>query len=206
MYADQHLVRYFPFVSCVMFVEFLQRHLAICAQIDLPQMVKRDPGFWNVISIREPHRPLPDCSRFRSYQTVICYDIVGTDGPDPAELVFAPNHRHLAGIFDFADERPGQPLLVHCWAGQSRSTAVALALMVRAMHLAGGSREEIVQVAIPLLLEIRPCAAPNPLVLRLGLGEFLAHEHAEVLAGLLVNHPAIYSNYYPGASPGCGHG
>ncbi len=164
-----------------------------------------DQGFWHVISIREPQRPLPDFRPFRSFHTVICYDIVGTKGLEPEELVFAPSQRHLAGIYDYADEIPGQPLLVHCWAGQSRSTAVALALMVRAMHLEGGSSEEIVQEAIPLLLEIRPCAAPNPLVLRLGLGEFLAHEHAEVLAGLLLNHPAVFSNYYPGASPSSGH-
>jgi predicted protein tyrosine phosphatase len=184
-----------------MFFPFLNRHLNICAQADLPRIGRRDPGFWHVVSIREPQRPLPDFRPFRSCHTVICYDIVGTEGLAPEELVFAPNHRHLAGIFDFADERPGQPLLIHCWAGQSRSTAVALALMVRAMHLEGRSSEEIAQEAIPQLLEIRQCAAPNPLVLRLGLDEFLDHELAAVLAGLLLNHPAIFSNYYPGASP-----
>ena len=151
-----------------MFIEPLQRHLTICAQVDLPAFAKRDPRFWNVISIREPFRPVPDPAGFRQIHTMLCLDIVGTDGLDENELVHAPSEEHLEELFRFADTIPLEPLLVHCWAGVSRSTAVALTLIVRAMHFDGYSEDEIVKEACDNLLEIRPQASPNPLILEIG--------------------------------------
>jgi predicted protein tyrosine phosphatase len=185
-----------------MFIPPLQRHLSVCAQIDLPRIGRMDPGFWHVISIREPQRPLPDFTPFRSSHSVICYDIVGTEGLEPEELTLAPNKSHQAGIFNYVDERPGEPILVHCWAGQSRSTAVALTLIVRGMHLDGYTDDELVEDAVSALLAIRPCAAPNPLMLLLGLQEFLVDHDAQRLAGKLLNQPELFANHHKGASPG----
>jgi predicted protein tyrosine phosphatase len=185
-----------------MFINSLQRHLNVCAQVDLPAFAKRDPGFWNVISIREPFRPVPNPAGFRKIHSMICLDIVGTDGLDENELVHAPRKEHLDEVFAFADSLGTEPLLVHCWAGVSRSTAVALALIVRAMHADGYSEEEIVVEACDTLLAIRPQAAPNPMVLEIGLLRFLASEAANRLTKSLVNHPALFQNRHKGASPG----
>lgn len=185
-----------------MFIASLQRHLNVCAQVDLPAFAKRDPGFWNVISIREPSRPVPNPVGFRKFHTTLCLDIVGTDGLEESELNKAPRPEYLEEIFRFADSVPGQPLLVHCWAGVSRSTAVALALIVRAIHADDCSEDEMMNEACEMLLAIRPQAAPNPLVLELGLAQFLDSDSAHRLMVLLVNQPALFQIRHKGASPG----
>jgi len=185
-----------------MFIAPLQRHLHVCAQPDLPSYSKRDPGFWNVISIRELFRPIPNPAGFRAFHTTLILDIVGTDGLDESELNHAPQPVHLEEIIRFADGIPNEPILIHCWAGVSRSTAVALCLIVRAMHFDGFEEEEIVERACETLLAIRPQAAPNPLVLELGLSLFLHADSAKRLMFRLVNHPALFQNRHKRASPG----
>ena len=179
-----------------------QRHLNVCAQVDLPAFAKRDFGFWNVVSVREPYRPTPNPAGFRNVHTMLCLDVVGTDGMDESKLIHAPRADHLDEVFRFADDAPGQPLLVHCWAGVSRNTAVALALIVRAMHAEGTSEDEIVNEACEILLEIRPQAAPNPMVLEIWLSWFMDANAANRLMIRLVNQPALYQNRHKGASPG----
>lgn len=185
-----------------MFIESLHRHLHVCAQVELPRYSKRDPEFWNVVSIREPYRPVPNATGFRKFHTMLCLDVVGTDGMDESELIHAPREEHLDAVFRFADSVPGEPLLVHCWAGVSRSTGVALALIMRAMHLDGYSEDEIITEACGILLDIRPQAAPNPLVLEIGLSRFMEATSANGLMVRLVNHPALFQNRHMGASPG----
>lgn len=181
-----------------MFIDFLNRHLAVCAQKDLPRMAKADPDFWNLVSIREPARPRVAMRGFRRIQTVICYDMIGLEGLEEGEMLGIPRKEHLQAMFQFADSVPEEPLLVHCWAGVSRSTAVALALIVRGMYLDGYTQEEITGQAPELLLAIRPQAAPNPLMLELGLSEFLNPEDARQLMVALVNHPVLLENRFNG--------
>ena len=161
-------------------------------------MAKSDPNFWNLISIREPSRPPIQSHGFKQIQTMICYDIAGTEGLDGSGLVGIPRSEHIQAVFRFADSLPEEPLLVPCWAGVSRSTAVALALIVRGMYLDGYSQEEIIEQAPELLLGIRPQAAPNPLILGLGLAEFISHDEARRLMLELVNHPVLAANRLKG--------
>lgn len=184
-----------------MYIKSLQRHIHVCAQIELPQYGARDPRFWNVISIREPFRPRPNPDKFLQFHTMICYDLMGVDGLDDDELLHAPKVEQMAEIFRFVDELPGQPILVHCWAGRSRSAAVALVLIVRAIHGENLGEEETVSRSCEALLAIRPLAAPNPVILGQGLSLFLDPESAKRMTGLLLNHPAIFGNHHSGASP-----
>ena len=185
-----------------MIIPFLNRHLNICAQADLPRIGRMDPSFWNVVSIREPQRPLPDFRPFRSSHSVICYDIQSSVGLAPEEMSFAPRLSHLEGIFSFVDSTAGGPVLIHCWAGQSRSTAVALALIVRALQPGILDEDQLVAQAVETLLTIRSCASPNPLVLRLGLGVFMPEEISERLCLRLLNNPQLFENRHGGAQPG----
>ncbi|MBX3742537.1 MAG: hypothetical protein KF712_16240 [Akkermansiaceae bacterium] len=50
-------------------------------------------------------------------------------------------------------------------------------------------------------ISIRPCAAPNPLILELGLLRFLASSVAKELAIRLLNEPHLFGNRHHGASP-----
>lgn len=186
-----------------MFIASIQRHLSVCGQLDLPKIAKRDPNFWNVISIREPARPSVDSRGFKLIHKVTVYDADTRDERHFEGTTGIPRREHLEGIFRFADSVGGEPILVHCWAGVSRSTAVALCLIVRGMHQDGFDLAEIEKDAPEILLEIRPRAAPNPLILELGLACFLTPEKARELAVEWVNHPVFFANRMGGdASPG----
>ena len=184
-----------------MFIDVLQCHLAVCAQRDLPSVARRDPNFWNVISIREPERPPIQHCGFRQVLKVICYDTVGREGLEKDELVGIPRKEHIQSVFQFADMIAGEPILVHCWAGVSRSTAVALGLIVRGMHFDSFQIDEIRKEAPEILLGMRPQAAPNPLILDLMFSEFLSDADARALVVELVNHPILFANRHKGGTP-----
>jgi len=188
-----------------MILDCLQRHLAVCSQPDLPNWSKDQPNFWNLISIREPTRPRIDPAGFCRIHAIVCHDVVGTEGisEEDRKTLILPDIDHVRGVFAFADETGSEPLLVHCWAGVSRSTAMALGLIVRGMHWDGYEPEEIAEEAPTILLDLRPRAAPNALVLRLALEEIYRDaEIAESLLRDLLNHPGFFGNFFSGASPG----
>jgi len=120
---------------------------------------------------------------------VACDDITA---PVPAAVV--PDRRHVKQIIAFARQwDPETPLLVHCRAGISRSTATAL--IAHAAHF-----PEVVEVAFAHLCRVAPYAQPNALIVRygdelLGLGGRLVAAReamADVepaLEGSLVNIP-----------------
>jgi predicted protein tyrosine phosphatase len=174
-----------------MFVEALNRHLLVCAHVELPEILGSPPAHWSVVSIREPGHPQPDLAKAKRACEVIFLDQesnLAKFGPQP------PSPAHLEEIFRFADAMPAVPLLVHCWAGRSRSTAVALALIVRGLwknHLEG---DALIQQAVDTLLAIRPFASPNKLVLRYGLDLFLPAQLAETLTQELSNEQRLAQN------------
>lgn len=184
-----------------MFIEAIQQHIAVCAQKDLPNYTKRDAGFWNLISIREPKRPKIDPNGFKKIQKSIFHDVAGLEGLDDSYRWVIPNEGHIQEIMRFADDVWDEPILIHCWEGKSRSTAVALALIVRGMHSHGSTTDEIIKDAPEHLIAIRPRSVPNHLVLTLALKSFLDDETADYLVHQLLHHPVLFANRYPGASP-----
>lgn len=185
-----------------MFLECVQRHLGVCGYSDLPRFAKSDPDFWNLISILEPSFPRLTMRGFRKVHGARFYDVTGMEGLDGDDMLGVPRAEHIRTIFEFADSLPGQPLLVHCRAGVSRSAAVALAIIVRAMHLGGATYDEIRVQAPETLIQIRPQATPNPLVLELGFSEFFPAATAKQLMIEIVNHPVLFANRHHGGLPG----
>lgn len=187
-----------------MILDCLQRHLAICSQPDVPSWAKDEPDFWNLISIREPYRAQIDKTGFRKVHGIVCHDVIGTQGisEEDQKTLILPNVDHIRNVFAFADETGTEPLLIHCWAGVSRSTAMALALIIRGMHWDGYEPAEIAEEAPMILLDMRPAAAPNALILQIALTE-IYRDDAIALALLkdLLNHPGFFGNFFSGASP-----
>ncbi len=73
-----------------------------------------------------------------------------------------PHETHIAQILEFARDWDGrQPMLVHCWAGVSRSTAAAYTVLCD--RLGPGAEHDIAQ----LLRARAPHAQPNRLIVRL---------------------------------------
>lgn len=70
----------------------------------------------------------------------------------------APKAEHIAHVLSWTAALPSDARLVlHCLAGESRSTAIALGLLATALPP---------ESAVDLLEQIRPQADPNPLVIR----------------------------------------
>ncbi|MGH6878888.1 MAG: tyrosine phosphatase family protein [Rhizomicrobium sp.] len=73
-----------------------------------------------------------------------------------------PTERHVARLLDFGHSWPATaPMLIHCWAGVSRSMAAAYTLLCE--RAGAGCEFEIAQ----LLRARAPHAYPNPLIVRL---------------------------------------
>lgn len=171
-----------------MYLESIQRELAICPHAEVGDFLAREPGRWHVISIREPDHPeasLQDALRSRIF---VFLDVqIGTE-------TRSPQRAHLEGILRFVRQCPNAPLLVHCWAGRSRSTAVALIIILQSLWDQGMDGAELVRKAVDALLSIRPTAAPNRLVLRLGLEQFLPHALVGTLTKAVLSEPRIQKN------------
>lgn len=178
-----------------MLIDELGRHLAVCSLAELERMLKMDARFWNVVSIREPYIPRPPCLRYaKSYHEAVFDDL------ERIELQAAkvpPRREHVAAIFQFVDAHPNEPVLIHCLAGLSRSTAVTLALIIRGLlreRMADTIITPVVGRAVEILLMLRPQARPNALVLQIGLEQFLTTELAGKIVIEVGQHPALIEN------------
>ncbi|MCG3148939.1 MAG: hypothetical protein PCFJNLEI_02391 [Verrucomicrobiae bacterium] len=178
-----------------MFIEELGRHLAVCSLAELERMLKMDARFWNVVSIREPHIPRPPSLRYaKRFHEVIFDDLERIDYQVAST---PPRSEHIAGIFRFVDAHPSEPILIHCLAGLSRSTAVTLAVIIRGLFREEQSATTIAPVvarAVEILLRLRPQARPNALVLQFGLEQFLAADHIQLIVSEVSRHPILVEN------------
>jgi predicted protein tyrosine phosphatase len=88
--------------------------------------------------------------------------LVMHDIDEPLPEYVAPNDDHVARIIDFALDWGGNgPMVVHCWAGISRSTAAAFTVLCA---INPDASEEAIAVA---MREASPTAYPNRLIVRL---------------------------------------
>ena len=89
-------------------------------------------------------------------QLVLCFD----DITSPKHDWVLPNKKHIKSALNFADELRGGSLLIHCHAGISRSSAVALAIIAKGLG-AGREKQAFIE-----LEKVNPGSAPNALVVR----------------------------------------
>ena len=87
-------------------------------------------------------------------QLVLCFDDIAT----PKDEWVLPKKRHIHSALQFADELEGTSLLIHCHAGISRSSAIALAIIAKGL---GPGKEK---QAFKELERVNPNCAPNALL------------------------------------------
>ena len=174
-----------------MHIECLQRELAICHHAEIKGLLAGDPGRWHVISIREPIHPEPVLTNAKKVHAVVFEDVFTSEG----DHGHGPKPAHLQQILRFVEQSAGAHLLFQCWAGRSRSTAVALVVIVKSLWDQGVDGAELVRTAADILLKLRPVAIPNRLVLRLGLEEFLPHPLGQTVSKALIEEPRIQRNF-----------
>ena len=173
-----------------MFVEALKRELVIKGQAQAESLIEQEPGKWHVISIREPFHPEPVLANCLSIYSCVFEDVQTEAG----NYGHGPKSTHVESVLRAIERAKTGPLLVHCWAGRSRSTAIGLLLIVRALWEQGIDGASLVRDSVEILLAIRPQAIPNSLVLRLGLQLIVPYSLAGALSKNLLAHPGLVAN------------
>lgn len=174
-----------------MFIERLQRELAICSAIQIGPFLYKEPDRWHVVSIRDPLHAEAELAGAKSACHLVFEDAIPTSGAEGP----GPNAAHLESLLAYAASTAPDPLVFQCWAGRSRSTAMALVAIVKELHAQGMMGPELVTTAVDILLTLRPNATPNRFVLRLGLEQWLPAEEAQKLSTALIREPRLKANF-----------
>ena len=173
-----------------MFIESLQRHLAVGSREDALRLVTRDKDFWNVVSIfgvRIPKAVLPGARKI-----LYCpFDDIESSLQDGVVV----GAGILREIFAFADATKPGALLFHCQMGISRSTAVCFLIIAR--ELQRQQVPDFVEQSIEVLSKRRPQANPNALVLARGLELILPPSEATDAAKRVRSDPRFRRNPIP---------
>jgi len=178
-----------------MFIEDIGRQIAVCSFDGATRLIAADKRYWNVVSICGPRAQkaiLPLAKRIH----YSCFD----DVEDACSAIYrSPRTEDIAEIFAFirslGSGSSPEPLLIHCQQGISRSAAVALAWVYGQLPLSGNRSLQ----AIDILLQLRPEAKPNRLVLALGLAQTMPLEEARLLADRIVCEPRLAQNRFRAA-------
>jgi predicted protein tyrosine phosphatase len=136
---------------------------------------RKKRAFERIIGCYDPDTRANRIIRFHRPQApaILVLKFVDLDEPPPPRHAHRPELR-MPQLSDveraLAFDRAGERLLIHCQAGISRSSAIAIALM--AARLGPGAEEE----AVAAVLAVRPEAVPNLALIRLA-DSFLARGH-----------------------------
>ncbi len=115
--------------------------------------------------------------------------VVINDITEPSEDQILPTREHVEALIAFLEASRQASLLVHCYAGVSRSTAAALIAMV--LDAPGRERE-----ATRALRSAAPYAQPNRLIIR--LADEILERRGGLVAALAAMGPATAVSEAPG--------
>ena len=98
-------------------------------------------------------------------QLVLCFDDISL----PVDDYILPQKKHIERALEFAESLGNGSLIIHCVAGISRSSGIALAIIANSLGI-GKEEESIKELQI-----LNPYCLPNKLVVKLA-DEILGHE------------------------------
>jgi predicted protein tyrosine phosphatase len=134
-------------------------HITISNYEDVPR-IQQQRKLTKILTLIEPfcHVPYHDFGPDLLAQTYI--HRIGVSDHEQQIGPYSPNQHTIEQILYFSSLLTEEDdILVHCWAGKSRSTAAALVILYDKLRDYRKARET--------LLRIRPQAAPNRLICRL---------------------------------------
>ncbi len=118
---------------------------------------------WNILSIRgrmnEGPLSFPGAKRTKTLH----FDDVEADDPEVEEFAARPEDIQAALAFSRGIE--DEPMLIHCAAGISRSTAIAWIIVYDKLK----GKPDASRRSFDIVRKLRPILAPNRHVLRLGI-------------------------------------
>ena len=165
--------------------------ITVCGLDELPGHC--EGGVTHVLSILDPDWPVPDA--FDSFGEHERFELRFHDVIEQFPGVIPPREEHVAQLLAFgkrlvAEPPPGAHLLVHCYAGVSRSTAsmILMVAQVQPERTASSVAQEI--------LRLRPQAWPNLRIIemgdaQLGRGDELVEAAAAIYREQLVRRPEM---------------
>lgn len=130
--------------------------IAICGVSEVPAFAATRLD--HIISFRDPQQPLPDIRGFKTGFSLHSFVFADTGHPsDPSAPTRAAMER-LLGIY--AQTKPDQSILFHCFAGVSRSSAAAFLWFAHHGIAWGTAYEMVVKMRGPFV-------CPNQLMVQL---------------------------------------
>lgn len=133
--------------------------LLICplSQVETVRAAHRPSHLVSLLSPTSADQTWPVCGPGSAHLRLAFHDIAA-----PRSDLVAPSAEMVARLLAFAAGwDPARPMLVHCWAGVSRSTAAAF--IIACQRAPGRSERDIAQA----LRAAAPYATPNPLMVAL---------------------------------------
>ncbi len=126
--------------------------IIVCPLSDLADAIREEAPF-GVVTLLGPDMMIPELGHFEEGRHL---RLEMNDIAERASGQILPGQSHLEDLLVYAKAwDQSAPLIIHCWAGISRSTAAALIIQA---HLHPGVNE---QVLAQSLSEIAPHARPN---------------------------------------------
>jgi predicted protein tyrosine phosphatase len=127
----------------------------------------------------EPDVATPESIVGQNHLRLSIHDVI-----EPAEGIVCPDHSHVSTLLAFARGwQRVSPLLVHCWAGISRSTAAAYIVLC---DLHGPGHEKRIAKALRFHA---PYAQPNRLMVR--HADQLLNRNGRMVSAIDDMHPAV---------------
>lgn len=145
-----------------MYIEELDQDIAIASVVEAESLVVGQPGYWNVISICDG---LGESAWLAGARSVLQLNF------DDVEDMFLSlggvmaTKEDITRALKFARKIKREPLLIHCTAGVSRSTAMAWIITCDKLR----GRSDAARKALEIVRTVRPMLMPNRHVLKLGI-------------------------------------
>ena len=153
----------------------------ICSQAEAEERVREKPHYWNVVSIfsgggGKHGGVLPDYQN--KYKSICSNRFHDIDTPEDGLIMC--NETHIKNIIEFSENVVGQPLVVNCFAGVSRSSAISFLVLLN--QCSKQKYDYPVDRALDYLVSIKNIHTiyPNRAILNMGI-DYLCKENTEKL-------------------------
>jgi len=174
-------------------MELLNQKLLVLGQAEVCRLQAEQPNGWrewSIVSITDPlELPRLEFPGVRRVERLQFHDV---EEDSPEDGVLAATVEDVRRAIAFSREVGNEPLLIHCYAGISRSTAMAwLILFEKLMGNAGAVRQ-----SFEIVKGLRPILLPNRHILNLGirlLAEDAAFSETRILGEFLMHRDSLLS-------------
>lgn len=145
-----------------MYIEELNQDIAIASVVEAESLVVGQPEYWNVISICDG---LADAAWLVGARNLLQLYFDDVEDMYLSLGGVMATKEDITRALEFSRKIKREPLLIHCTAGVSRSTAMAWIITCDKLR----GRPDAARKALEIVRAVRPTLMPNRHVLKLGI-------------------------------------